>query len=231
MNRLSCPLSEYELIEEVGRGSTGVFYKARAVRLDRVVTLKVALPNWATDPRVQDEFIFESRILANLSERRTPNIPSLYEVSQQGGWLYQVREFVDGSTLQRVAADGLVDFDEAIEVLTDIAKTIRAVHAAGFVHRNLSLSNVLIAGERMPKLIGFGSLDVLAGSNWKGLNSPGSPLSDDLRGFGKTLTDLSAISNRPLSDRLAAICKRCLTAGTSEGYTNAATLVDELSGC
>ena len=176
-------------------------------------------------------FLWEARALANLSTRGIPNIPNLYEVGEHEGRLYQARELIEGSTFEQLVVSGAVELPEGIRMLSIVAKAVHQVHLAGFVHRNLLLSNVLVAIDQTPKLIGFGSVDVLAGSRWTRAGSAGVPIDDDLQGLGRMLACLAKASRFPVPAKLEAICTRCRMAKSAGGYRSAAKLADDLSTC
>jgi serine/threonine protein kinase len=94
------------------------------------------------------------------------NIPRLHVVTQHpAGSLYSVRELVEGSTLEQRAAEGSIDMLAGLSVITEVARVVQWVHEQGFVHRNLSPANVLVARDGMAWLIGFGRVRMLASSH------------------------------------------------------------------
>src|ERR1700747_1617847 len=96
-------ICEYEILTELGRGTTGVVYKARHnhVRPDRLVALKVPLLGSESDaPLRLRRHRNEAQVLALLTFQSDPVLPTLYDVGHDEKQFYFAREFVDGETLE-----------------------------------------------------------------------------------------------------------------------------------
>ncbi|MBI3409511.1 MAG: hypothetical protein HY040_14315 [Planctomycetes bacterium] len=96
-------IARYEILAELGRGTTGVVYKAQDTIRGRVVALKVAtfLPN--TDRATKSgRFLREARNTAYLSTHLGSAIPPVTEVGDSEGTLFLVREFIEGDTLEHL---------------------------------------------------------------------------------------------------------------------------------
>jgi len=145
-------LPGYEFLEELGRGGSGVVFKARQTSLDRLVAVKV-LATGGADPKWLARQRQEAEILARLSH---PNVVHVYEVGQRGGCLYLVMEFVDGPTLREFAAGKPLEAGEAARLALALADTMHAVHEAGVLHRDLKPSNVLAPRAGQIKITDFG---------------------------------------------------------------------------
>ncbi len=157
----------YENVGELGRGTTGTVYEARHKRLNRRFALKVPdLSSEAERPAKAQRFLWECQTLAYLRGGPDCNIPRLHMVTEHpAGCLYSARELVMGSTLEQRAAEGSIDIRAGFSVIAEVARVVQWVREQGFVHRNLSPANVLVAQDGIAWLIGFGRVGLLAGSH------------------------------------------------------------------
>jgi serine/threonine protein kinase len=180
--------ANFEILAELGRGTTGVVYKVLEVYLKRCVALKMLNLSGNNARKSQaSRFLQEVRVLANLTVKPDVNIPSVYQLGEHNGCLYQAREFVDGETLERQTSDGSVDLRLGITILETIARTIHRIHQLRFVHCNLQPSNILIARDGTPKLIGFGRVGLLPGSVLAPEETAGVSLDLDLTALQRNL--------------------------------------------
>jgi len=90
---------QFEILECLGRGGMGVVYKARQKSLNRLVALKLLAPERAEDPLFAARFEKEARALAALNH---PNIVTIYDHGQAGGFCYLLMEYVDGVSLRQL---------------------------------------------------------------------------------------------------------------------------------
>lgn len=155
----STPLSEgpevpgYEILGEVGRGGMGVVYKARHIRLDRIVALKVVLAGAHAGPEQLARFVVEGQAVARLSH---PGIVQVYDVGDVDGLPFISLEFVDGVSLEQLVGGKPLNPAVAAELLETLARTMQVSHEAGIVHRDLKPANVLLTTDGMPKITDFG---------------------------------------------------------------------------
>src|SRR5262245_21519750 len=80
-----------EVLEQVGQGGMGTVYKARQLRLGRLVALKLLPPEWADDPAFAERFVREAKALAQLNH---PHIVAVYDAGAAADSLYILMEFV-----------------------------------------------------------------------------------------------------------------------------------------
>ena len=141
-------LGPYEVIGALGAGGMGEVYKARDMRLDRTVAVKVLPPALAEDPEFRHRFDREARTISQLSH---PHICTLYDVGD--GFL--VMEYLEGETLADRLGRGALPVNEALRIAIQVADALDKAHHAGIVHRDLKPGNIMITGSGA-KLLDFG---------------------------------------------------------------------------
>ena len=209
----------YEILAELGRGTTGTFYKARhsVVKPERRLALKVPLLGSGPDATGRmARYHNEWNALRVLTWEPDPAIPTLYDVGCDAAWQnnYYVREFVDGSTLEQLVASGVVSLREGLRVLSAIVGAVQRMHGRGIVHRNLLRSNVLMRADGTAKLIGFGHVWPLAGADGLPPGMLGVSAEVDVQALQEILSWLCATLRQPVPEPLEAVRQsssaRCL---------------------
>lgn len=136
-------LGGFVIEEAAGRGGMGVVYRARQLRPERVVALKVISPELANDPAFQDRFERESEIAAQIEH---PNVIPVYAVGDEAGVFYLAMRFVVGTDLRAtLTREGRLEPQRAALIVDQVAQALDAAHAHGLVHRDVKPSNVLVA--------------------------------------------------------------------------------------
>jgi WD40 repeat protein/tRNA A-37 threonylcarbamoyl transferase component Bud32 len=143
----------YELLGELGRGGMGVVYKARQIKLNRVVALKMILAGGHAGAADLARFVTEAEAIARLQH---PNIVQLYEVGEHGGLPYFSLEFCPGGSLDRKLGGTPLPPRQAAALVETLARAMQAAHEKGVVHRDLKPANVLVAEDGTPKVTDFG---------------------------------------------------------------------------
>lgn len=133
-------------VEDVcGRGGTSVVYRARDVRNDRLVALKVFRPE-LTAAMGTERFLREVHIARSLVH---PHIVPALEFGEQNGVLYSVLTFVPGETLRsRLTREGPLPLDEALRLTRQVGDALSYAHAQGIVHRDVKPENILLSEGR-----------------------------------------------------------------------------------
>jgi WD40 repeat protein/tRNA A-37 threonylcarbamoyl transferase component Bud32 len=160
----------YEILSELGRGGMGVVYKARHVKLNRLVALKMILSGAHAGGDELTRFRIEAEAIATLQH---PHIVQIYEVGEQEGRPFFALEFVDGGSLGQLIDNSpdAVPPREAAEMIERVALAMHAAHQRGIIHRDLKPDNVLLTHDRQPKITDFGlakRLDSNAGQTQSG---------------------------------------------------------------
>src|SRR5262245_26392161 len=144
---------QLEILECLGRGGMGVVYKARQKSLNRLVALKLLAPERAGDADFAARFAKEAQALAALNH---PNIVSVYDFGEAGGFYFLLMEFVDGVNLRQVLRAGRVPRREGLGIVPSICVALECAHARGIVHRDIKPENLLLDREGLVKIADFG---------------------------------------------------------------------------
>ena len=143
---------------ELGRGAMGVTYKALDVDLRCPVTLKVISERYLGDESARLRFLREARAAASV---RHPNVASVLHLGRTGSSYFYAMEFVEGETLEHlIKRSGRVEVGLALEITTQLAVGLAAVHKQKLVHRDIKPSNIMVSFEEgggpMVKIIDLG---------------------------------------------------------------------------
>src|SRR5712692_7601461 len=154
----------------------GVVYRARDVRLNREVALKVLPPELVADPARRSRFVQEAQAASALEH---PHIAVIHEIDEVDGISFIAMELVRGEKLSDVIARGPLPAGRALDLAVEIAEGLARAHDKGIVHRDLKPANVMLTEDGHAKIIDFGLAKLVA------------PLSGDSSGetFLKANTD------------------------------------------
>jgi WD40 repeat protein/serine/threonine protein kinase len=140
----------FEILGELGRGGMGVVYKAKQLRLNRLVALKMILSGSHAGPDQLARFRAEAETLAPLQH---PNIVQVYEVGELDGHPYFSLEFIDGGSLADRLGGAPQPPRQAAQIVESLARAIHFAHLRGIVHRDLKPANVLLAVTNVPQAV------------------------------------------------------------------------------
>jgi serine/threonine protein kinase len=143
---------------ELGRGAMGVTYKAFDVDLRLPVTLKLIREKYISDESMRLRFLREARAAARL---RHSNVASVLHLGRIGSGYFYAMEFVEGETLENlIKRSGWLEVKLALEIATQVAAGLAAVHKQKLVHRDIKPSNVMVnledGGAVTAKIIDLG---------------------------------------------------------------------------
>jgi WD40 repeat protein/tRNA A-37 threonylcarbamoyl transferase component Bud32 len=156
-------IAGYEILGELGRGGMGVVYKARQIRLNRLVALKMILAGDHAGTEAAVRFLAEAEAVARLHH---PHIVQIYAFGDQDGRPYFEMEYVPAGSLADRLDGTPWPAGDAARLVEVLARAIHEAHRLGIVHRDLKPANVLLASDGTPKVADFGLakwLDVEAG--------------------------------------------------------------------
>jgi serine/threonine protein kinase/tetratricopeptide (TPR) repeat protein len=134
----------YEILGVLGRGGMGVVYKARQIKLNRLVALKMIRSASHAGPDDLARFRSEAEAVARLQH---PNIVQIFEVGEQDGQPFCALELVEGGNLQQLVKGEPQPARRAAELVETLARAIDHAHRQGIVHRDLKPGNILLASK------------------------------------------------------------------------------------
>ena len=145
---------EYDPVQDrLGEGPLSAVYRARDVRLERTVALKILRAHVEIDPEANQRFEREARHTSNLVH---PSIATIYEYGEFQGERYIAMEYLQGRTLDRIIKDQLLGLDEALRIAQQVTSALALVHRHGLIHRDLKPANIMVLHDGSVKLLDFG---------------------------------------------------------------------------
>jgi len=146
-------IAHYEILEKLGEGGMGVVYKARDLRLERIIALKVLPADKVSDKERKRRFVQEAKAASALNH---PNIITIYDINSDQGVDFIAMEFVAGRTLDRLIPRQGMRPAEVLRCGVQIADALAAAHAAGIIHRDLKPGNIMVSDSGLVKVLDFG---------------------------------------------------------------------------
>jgi serine/threonine-protein kinase len=134
----------YEVEAVLGHGGMGVVFRARQLRLNRVVALKMALASAYAGTHERERFQREAEAVAQL---RHPNVVQIYEIGDPDGRPYFTMELVEGGSLAQKLSGTPQPARHAAAFVATLAGAVWAAHQAGIVHRDLKPANILLEAD------------------------------------------------------------------------------------
>lgn len=154
-------IAHYRVIEEIGGGGMGIVYRARDLKLDRLVALKFLPPRLrpsgdhaAAAAEREARFIHEAKTASALDH---PNICTIFTIDETAdGRLYIAMAWYQGETLRTKIRRGALRPDQVVDFGAQIAAGLAAAHARGIVHRDIKPANLMVTRDGVVKLLDFG---------------------------------------------------------------------------
>lgn len=142
----------YELLELLGEGGMGRVYRAKDLRLQRIVALKFIRGD---DPEMLQRFLYEAQAQARIEHE---NICKIYEVGEVAGQPYIAMQIIDGPSLKDAARE--MTLEEKVMAIRDVAQGLNAAHRIGIIHRDIKPANIMLErseqGRWRPYVMDFG---------------------------------------------------------------------------
>src|ERR1035438_3290104 len=146
-------LGRFEIVAPLGAGGMGEVYRARDLRLERTVAIKLLPADVSANSDRLRRFEQEARSASALNH---PNIVTIYELGKDGSAHYIAMELVEGQTLRQLLEAGLLPMRRTIEIAVQIAEGLTKAHEAGITHRDLKPENIMISDDGLVKILDFG---------------------------------------------------------------------------
>src|SRR5690242_6141221 len=138
-------LGTYEILAAIGAGGMGEVYRARDIKLNRDVAVKILPESFALDRDRLARFDREAQVLASLN---FPHIAAIYGVEERA----LIMELVEGPTLAERIAQGPIPLEEALPIARQIADALEYAHEKGVVHRDLKPANIKLTADGQAKV-------------------------------------------------------------------------------
>ena len=150
---LATAFPQLAIVELIGHGGMGAVYKARQKSLGRVVALKILNPLRAADRSFAERFSREAQALAELNH---PNIVTVHDFGQAGGFWFLLMEHVDGVNLRQAMKGDHMAPEQALAIVPSICEALQFAHDHRIVHRDIKPENLLLDKTGRVKIADFG---------------------------------------------------------------------------
>lgn len=158
LDELAPYFPQLEILHCLGRGGMGVVYKARQKSLNRLVALKLLAPERVDDPSFAERFSQEAQALAKLNH---PNIVTIHDFGQAGGYFFLLMEFVNGVNLRQAMQTKRFSPEQALSIVPPVCEALQFAHEQGIVHRDIKPENLLLDKDGRIKIADFGIASML----------------------------------------------------------------------
>ena len=156
-------LRTFELLEQIGAGTTGRVFRARQTTLDRTVAVKLLHPHLANDDELVRSFEHEAKTAATLQQE---NIVAVIDFGRQGDEYLLAMEYVDGVDLKGLIAQaGRIPLPVAMSVAIDALRGLAHAHFRGVVHRDIKPANIMVSRAGIAKIADFSTAKLMTGDN------------------------------------------------------------------
>ncbi len=145
-------IGRYRVIEELGAGGSGVVYAAYDPTLERKVAIKVLAERTAATNRHRKRLRWDAKAASATAH---PNIVTIHDMGNDGGFDFIVMECVDGRPLGKLIAAGGLSVQTLLLYAIQIAGALEAAHGGGIVHRDLKPNNIMVTDEGAVKILDF----------------------------------------------------------------------------
>jgi serine/threonine protein kinase len=161
----------FQLEGQIGAGGMGQVFKARDLKLQRTVAIKVIHPRLIATEGVSERLENEARIVARLKH---PNIVQIHDFIEESGHYLMILEFIEGHDLKQVIDQGLLERSKVLAKFIDVCDAVQYAHRQGIIHRDLKPHNIMITRDGDIKIMDFGISTLVEDHAQEDDRSPGS---------------------------------------------------------
>ena len=150
-------LLHYRIESKLGSGGMGVVYRARDLRLNRPIALKLLTAKAGFDSTRRERLTHEARAASALNH---PNIVAIYDIGEaavDGEHVdFMAMEYVSGKPMDRIIAGKPLKARTALKYAIQVASAVAAAHSVGIIHRDLKPANFMVTDQGDVKVLDFG---------------------------------------------------------------------------
>ncbi|MFC1866588.1 CHASE2 domain-containing protein [Thermodesulfobacteriota bacterium] len=162
-------VGRYEILNELGRGSMGLVYKAQDPKINRLVAIKTIRFSDEFDEdviqEIKERFFREAEIAGQLSH---PSIVTIHDVGEDRDLTYMAMEFLEGEDLDKyIKKENLIPFRRVLGIVAKIADALDFAHKADVIHRDIKPANVMLLKNGQVKVTDFGIAKAISSSRTK----------------------------------------------------------------
>lgn len=158
----------YKILSVIGKGGSGVVYKALDFDTDQLVAVKVLTIN-DFDPRAKMQHQYFLREVGVLKKVSHPNIIHILNSGiNKYGQPYLITDYIEGESLKSIMKKGRLSLEKIAYILQEVSQALEAIHKQRIIHRDFKPQNILISQNQTPeivKLLDFGIAKMLRGEN------------------------------------------------------------------
>ena len=173
-------LGPYQLVEVIGKGNSGLVFKAFDAEKDRTAAVKVLTPQFTSNEEQRQRFVRAMKTMLPIKDERIIN---LYNAGKNGPYCWAAMEFIEGENLsqliERTGIEGMLEWKKVWRVAVDVARALHKGYEHKIVHRNVTPTNIIRRKSDEACLLGdFMLAKALEGTLAQQVTQPGQILGD-----------------------------------------------------